>query len=1054
MRRKNELYNYKIHYKMYKSGKSWAFLAMFVGSLMCAGFYDNNAYAKENNGSPNGQFNQFDSLHSTGRTEQVDKSESPHPVTGTVKTEQVDKSGSTSPDAGAGRTEQVDKSGSTPLVDGSVKTTKDVKDSHDSFPKQSNNLEVKTDKTPVLASGKASSESLQTNQVENNVTNKTTTEPNNTVAQSNVTDSTSLSTPSSSANPLSSNNVKQNYNLTLSNNNQTNLKNFNVNVNVSQPSQVNNVLYDKNIFNETTDGQGNYKFVASQYPPVQSNIVFQLATNSSENNGKIQPINITGNYNYNNGNNINLNPQTYYVMNNAIGSGKAGSGGDPTYLTQGYQFPQAFEHSKYAKADNANIGSDYNAVHQFFDVNKSQTDDGQYYQTFMAVANNNPTTLGLSSNNYKIDTSATRAIVATDNYYYVMDHNGDTSIYIRNYGKPSDGNPVSNADLLNNPDIQKNEPKINWDVFNDNQVDISRANQFGKYYYLINHVLINVQNKQEALATSVPVQSTSTYNDGKGLTDPLNHVGKFIDLPEGYTSGNPFISGVSDKTINLTDANPTYQWSPYDDINNGLVTASAYDSSAPAATKYNSLMIKATSSDLPANNIFTTPDTYQVTYNIVPDGEGHAKDMYGNSVPINPNFTFQPITQTITVRKTVSSYINYYDDTSKQILKTDTVSGNADSTINYSPDESILTNPNFKVISNPFNGTPSIKMDNNNDIYTYHLVHNISNTTEQKIVTSIVKYQDQNGKTLAPENDQQIVFSRNKIYDPVLNNTTYSTWSATSNTFKPVSSPIISGYLPDKDVIGAIDNVGVNSSDIMNYVTYKPVTNNNSHGESNTTSNSVVINNSSNNFNNSGEIENNNNLNNGSSSNHESYNNNHLSNSHKYVLNKKVKKHIKKSLFGKRIYAIKGLNMYRKNYFTYRYKIRGFKKHIRINRPMFKVIDYAKSSKGHLRYKVIMINPYTNQIEKKHHNHVGYITANTHYVLPLYYEKNIKRVRVIAKGLNEYRHINLTGKVRGYKHNSIFKVKSVNKMGTFYRLRLFNGNYITANKRYVKFIKH
>lgn len=1023
MTRKSQLYNYKVHYKMYKSGKSWAFLAMFVGSLMCAGLYDNNVHADENNGSPSGQVKQGDSLHSTENTEHNSQAATTNAQTG--------------------------KSGITQIDSQNDKKSQGVQVSP-AMQKQSNSLTVKTPDKSDLASIK-SLENLQDTKVENNTTEKATTNSNDTVAQSNFTDSTSLSTPSSSANPLSSNNVKQNYNLMLSNNNQTNLKNFNVNVNVSQPSQVNNVIYDRNIFNETTDGQGNYKFAASQYPPVQSNIVFQLATKSSANNGQVQPVNITGSYSYDtdqdNTNKVNLNPQTYYVMNNAIGSNNGG--GSPTYLTQGYQFPQAFEHSKYANADDANIGSDYNAIHQFFDVNKSKTADGQYYQTFMAVANSNPTTLGFSSNNYKIDTSATRAIVATDNYYYVIDHNGNTSVYNFN-----DGNPVSNADLVNNPDIQKNAPKINWDVFNDNQVNISRANQFGNVYYLINHVLVGAKNKQEALATSIPVQSTTTYNDGKGLTDPLNHVGKFIDLPDGYTNGNPFISGVSDKTINLTAANPTYQWSPYDDINNGLVTASAYDSSAPAATKYNSLMIKATSSDLQANNIFTTPGTYQVTYNIVPDGEGHAKDMRGNSVPINPNFTFQPITQTITVIKTVSAYINYYDDTAKQILKTDTVSGNADSTINYSPDDTILTNPNFKVISNPFNGTPSIKMDNNNDIYTYHLVHNISNTTEQKIVTAIVKYQDQNGKTLAPENGQQIVFSRNKIYDPVLNNTTYSSWNTTDNTFKAVSSPIISGYLPDKDVIGAIDNVGVNSSDIMNYVTYKPVTNNNSHSESNTTSNSVVINNSSNNFNNSGEIENNNNLNNGSSSNYESYNNNHLSNSHKYVLNKKVKKHIKKSLFGKRIYAIKGLNMYRKDYFTYRYKIRGFKKHIRINRPMFKVIDYAKSSKGHLRYKVIMINPYTNQIEKKHHNHVGYITANTHYVLPLYYEKNIKRVRVIAKGLNEYRHINLTGKVRGYKHNSIFKVKSVNKMGTFYRLRLFNGNYITANKRYVKFIKH
>lgn len=139
------------------------------------------------------------------------------------------------------------------------------------------------------------------------------------------------------------------------------------------------------------------------------------------------------------------------------------------------------------------------------------------------------------------------------------------------------------------------------------------------------------------------------------------------------------------------------------------------------------------------------------------------------------------------------------------------------------------------------------------------------------------------------------------------------------------------------------------------------------------------------------------------------------------------------------VYAIRKIGLYKKVNFTKNNRIRWYQKQPRTKRPQFTVIGYARTKAGTLRYKV-----------KNTSGQKGYITANTNYVSNTYYQMNPKKVTVInAKGINAYRKVNLTSKVRHYRKGTVLKVKAVKQHGITTRLILTNGTYITANKTMV-----
>lgn len=139
------------------------------------------------------------------------------------------------------------------------------------------------------------------------------------------------------------------------------------------------------------------------------------------------------------------------------------------------------------------------------------------------------------------------------------------------------------------------------------------------------------------------------------------------------------------------------------------------------------------------------------------------------------------------------------------------------------------------------------------------------------------------------------------------------------------------------------------------------------------------------------------------------------------------------------VYATRKIGLYKTVNFTKNNRIRWYQKKPRTKRPTFTVIGYVRTKAGTLRYKV-----------KTTSGQTGYITANTDYVGYTYYQTTPKKVTVInAKGINAYRKVNLTSKVRHYRKGTVLKVKAVKQHGITTRLILTNGTYITANKTMV-----
>ncbi|WP_283680162.1 DUF5776 domain-containing protein [Lentilactobacillus sp. Marseille-Q4993] len=145
------------------------------------------------------------------------------------------------------------------------------------------------------------------------------------------------------------------------------------------------------------------------------------------------------------------------------------------------------------------------------------------------------------------------------------------------------------------------------------------------------------------------------------------------------------------------------------------------------------------------------------------------------------------------------------------------------------------------------------------------------------------------------------------------------------------------------------------------------------------------------------------------------------------------------------VYGINNLYLYKTVDYSKNNRIYHYVKKPANYRPIFKVIDYGYSAKGRLRYKVQDFNRASSTYGKQ-----GYITANSKYVISAYYSKNPTTVTVIsAKGINSYRSKNLSGKEKTYKQGSILKVKGIIQHNLTTRVVLANGQYISANRKFV-----
>lgn len=152
---------------------------------------------------------------------------------------------------------------------------------------------------------------------------------------------------------------------------------------------------------------------------------------------------------------------------------------------------------------------------------------------------------------------------------------------------------------------------------------------------------------------------------------------------------------------------------------------------------------------------------------------------------------------------------------------------------------------------------------------------------------------------------------------------------------------------------------------------------------------------------------------------------------------------------GAAIYAIKPVYLYRSATFKKTNRVAKYPRERRVNRPEFVVKGYKRDTSGKLRYFVQQYNPYTRKYIK---NRKGYVTASTKYVQNAYYATFPKQ-RVITvinrKGIVAYRNISLKHKVRAFKKGAHLRVRRLEQHGLTTRYQLTNGNYVTANKKFV-----
>jgi len=145
------------------------------------------------------------------------------------------------------------------------------------------------------------------------------------------------------------------------------------------------------------------------------------------------------------------------------------------------------------------------------------------------------------------------------------------------------------------------------------------------------------------------------------------------------------------------------------------------------------------------------------------------------------------------------------------------------------------------------------------------------------------------------------------------------------------------------------------------------------------------------------------------------------------------------------VYATKKIGLYRTKNFSDQSRQFYYAKASRTQRPMFVVTGYATSKNGHKRYRVRDVNHHSKTAGK-----TGYITANKAYVSSAYYAKRQAKVKVInAQGINSYRKVALTHKVKHYRKGQVLKVKKIVAYRKTTRFVLTNGQYVTANKKLV-----
>ncbi|MCT1178473.1 LPXTG cell wall anchor domain-containing protein [Pediococcus pentosaceus] len=169
--------------------------------------------------------------------------------------------------------------------------------------------------------------------------------------------------------------------------------------------------------------------------------------------------------------------------------------------------------------------------------------------------------------------------------------------------------------------------------------------------------------------------------------------------------------------------------------------------------------------------------------------------------------------------------VTYYDDTTRKKLSEEELNGAYRTRDSYRTVDAINQYKwaGYELVSDdyPQNGV-FYDQDKLIKMYEVHLKHGEKMDFEQRAVKEVIYYQYDNGQLAKPTYKNKLSFRRIVKIDQVTGQKYYGVWQAVDGTnFRSVVSPIIEGYTPIPEIVGAINNINSYHQDAEKTVVYQ-----------------------------------------------------------------------------------------------------------------------------------------------------------------------------------------------------------------------------------------
>ncbi|WP_125981458.1 mucin-binding protein [Loigolactobacillus iwatensis] len=222
-----------------------------------------------------------------------------------------------------------------------------------------------------------------------------------------------------------------------------------------------------------------------------------------------------------------------------------------------------------------------------------------------------------------------------------------------------------------------------------------------------------------------------------------------------------------------------------------------------------------------------------------------------------------------------NAVVRYVDDTTQQTLASFSLSGGSDSTNAYSTANTLVR---YKIagytVSDdqvPATGILFDHDDATDQLYTVHLAEKIVTITPEnpghpgqvvdsdnpagptwptgtaetdlsQAITETIYFVNNEGKSLATAQTQQVTFTRQATFNEVTGKIVYLDWRATNGvtSFATKVAPTISGYTPSHSLVAAITDLTPASSDVVKTIVYTKNTNKSPQATPVTPANSIT----------------------------------------------------------------------------------------------------------------------------------------------------------------------------------------------------------------------